>query len=215
MLKISFRNLSVATVLLSVVTAIALPVSAHAGNGKANKGKKGNHKARMTICHFDMDGTYKKKSLPLKAAIKHLANHDEDKEPFVGDDGSETCVLVEEPPVLPTCDVTLNDGTKTTITEYVTSRNETLTRYNNSLSSGACRLFYETIGADGEAMEVAMVQLFNGQAPSNLLQLRFDDNSRFDIESEQQYNSCSAEIIRVAQQAELANADTCASYLGQ
>lgn len=189
MSRAKYQNPLVAVALLLTATFIAIPLSAHADEDEGIE--------RMTICHHDMDGVYELKSLPIQAAIKHLAKHDHDREPFVGDDGSETCVLVEEPPELPTCDVTLNDGTETTITDYVLASNQTLTRYDST--SGACRLFYTTeAGAD-----VPIVQLFNGGEPFFLEEIRFDDGSRPVVNSEEQYNSCAAELQRVAQQAEL------------
>jgi len=134
--KVSQNKMAV-TVCLTAALALGLSMSAHAGgnkkgghkhghsdthktNNKANKKRKGKgkNKARMTICHYEMDGSYKLKSLPVKAAIKHLANHELDKEPVVGSDGVESCVAVQPPQT--SCIINI-DGTDYTIADYLES----------------------------------------------------------------------------------------------
>lgn len=199
------RGTSKYTVFTMCVVFLAGPITAQAGYGyehKQSKGSKHTHhsfqkakghrkghgkgKARMTICHYNMEGELVEKSLPIRAALRHLANHDMDKEPVVGDDGVESCVPVQPRETL--CKVNV-DGVDMTVAEYLAANDAVIERFNTD--SDSCDLF----------TNVGLVSLYNNADGAGLDV--FFGNNRALIGSQEQYDDCAFDIETAAQTDEL------------
>lgn len=207
MLGYKTRLISVATLCLVATVAAASPYSAYADDKNTSKhhhkhqakhsGKQhGRQKERMTICHYDVDGTYSEKTLPVRAAMKHLAKHELDKEPVIGDDNSESCVTVEEPPT--TCRVPF-EGTEYTVNEYLASQNLTVARFETT--AGFCRLILN----DTTGQETADTVFLYSNADGAGLDIYFGvgNQNRLLIDSAEQYQDCAYDIETAAQTDEL------------
>ncbi len=188
------------SILAVLAFATSVPTTAEAGN---NKGKaKGKNKPRMSVCHYqldeDMEGSYKLLSLPVKAAMKMLANNELDKEPFVGDDGVETCVMVEPP--ASSCVINI-DGADYTIAEYLESAaitqylapdNFQVTGFNSDANS--CDVITDaTLNRIPFALFNNVPGWFDDGLGPRLIFIPSNRNTLF-IESEEQYNDCAADI---------------------
>ncbi len=154
---------------------------ANKSKGKTSKGKK--TKARMSVCHYTIDGDYDLLSLPVHAAMKMLARNELDKEPVVGDDGVESCVPVSAPET--TCRVNVN-GTELTVAEYLATQ-EPIDNFNTD--SNSC----EINGANGY-----LVALFNNSDGAGL-DIFFGPGNRLLIDSQQQYDDCAFDMETAAQ----------------
>jgi len=156
-------------VLTAVVTAAAIVLSSSALAGKGHKHGKHNKKAkpRMSVCHFQDNGELKLKSLPLRAAVRHLHNHENDMEPVIGEDGVETCETVEPPRT--TCLMDVN-GVPTSISEFIASQNVPGVVFNT----------------DSDSCDLKNADMF--------FFLQSGPNLRLLITSQEQYNDCAFDL---------------------
>jgi len=143
----------------------------------------------MTVCHYSSDGEIIELSLPVKAAMKHLANHDHDLEPLVGADGVESCVPVQPPET--TCRVEVN-GVALTVAEYLESIDAQIGGFNTD--SNSCEI-NDTSGN-------FLVALFNNDDGAGL-DIFFGPGNRLLIGSQEQYDDCAFDIETAAQTNEL------------
>ena len=154
-------------------------------NSHGKKHGKSNKHVKMSICHYQSDGTYKLHKLKTRPAVRHLTNHELDKEPVVGPDGKETCDLVSPP--ASTCLVNVN-GTPTTVAEFLASENVTDPSFQTDANSCAIRR------DNGASLSV---ELYNNADNAGVDIFFFEQsgpNYRLVIDNQQQYNDCAFDL---------------------
>jgi len=176
----------------------------HGHSSKKHHAKKRNRKRgkqRMSICRLQMDGSYKLKSLPLRAALRQLARNEDNKEPFVDADGNESCNEIVVPRDT-TCKVTLASetvslstgetlpaGTELTVEDYIAFRTD-IESYVFRTDRDSCDISHSTgpvlgVSLGNETFGTADISFF-GLSPRPVLEITTDEvynDCAFDLES--------------------------------
>lgn len=105
------------------------------------------------VCFYNVvDDLYEEQTLRAATAARRVRDNDLFSYPIIGDDGSESCVLVEAPGS--DCTVTLSDGIEYSVADFVASG---VTPTNASSDSDSCNITVQ----DGTGTS-RIVELFNG-----------------------------------------------------
>lgn len=199
--------------IVAVISIAATALMFGSVSAMADGGGNGNGQERMGLCHLESDGTYELKTLPIKAALKHLAKHDGDMEPVLDANGEDSCNF--DQPSVTTCAVALSAdaslpdgtileaGTVLTVADYVDLRTD-VSSYIYRTDADSCNITDQDTNA-------LVVELYNGTfAPSLPASIRFYGTSpRVDllITSDDVYNDCAFDLEMAM--AEAQNGTTC------